>query len=346
MLSKKALITGITGQDGSYLARFLLNKNYTVYGLIRRASTFNTKRIDDLHNNPKLKKKFKLFYGDLTDETSINNLIKDIQPNEIYNLAAHSHVKVSFENPVYTANASGIGTLRILEAIRTLNLNTKFYQASTSEIFGNTKPPQSENSIMRPCSPYGAAKLYANEITRIYREGFGIYASNGILFNHESEVRGETFVTRKIIKGLVRIKLNKQKTLLLGNLYAKRDWGYAPDYVEGMWKILQQKKPDDFVLATGKSYTVKNFIYEVCKNLNMKIKFKGKYEKEVGYNENGRAIIKIDPKYYRPLEVNSLRGNFSKAQKVLKWKPKTSFSKMVKKMVLNDYKEEVGSYNK
>ncbi len=323
MLSKKALITGITGQDGSYLARFLLNKNYTVYGLIRRASTFNTKRIDDLHNNPKLKKKFKLFYGDLTDETSINNLIKDIQPNEIYNLAAQSHVKVSFENPVYTANASGIGTLRILEAIRTLNLNTKFYQASTSEIFGNTKPPQSENSIMRPCSPYGAAKLYANEITRIYREGFGIYASNGILFNHESEVRGETFVTRKIIKGLVRIKLNKQKTLLLGNLYAKRDWGYAPDYVEGMWKILQQKKPDDFVIATEMNHTILEFVKEVFGLVGLDWK---------------KFVETNNPKFLRPAEVPSLKGDSSKAKRVLKWKPRYKFKDICKILLENDLK--------
>lgn len=337
---KVALITGITGQDGSYLARFLINKNYNVFGIIRRSSSFNTQRIDDLHGDEKLKNKFKLFYGDLTDETSIQNIIKEVNPSEIYNLGAQSHVKVSFENPVYTANSSAIGTLRILEAIRNTNLKIKFYQASTSEMFGNSTPPQSEKTVFKPNSPYAAAKLYAHEITRIYRESFGIFATTGILFNHESELRGGTFVTKKISKALVKIKLGKQKKLLLGNLYAKRDWGYAPDYVEAMWKIMQYKKPDDFVIATGNSYSVKDFINEACKYLNMKIKFKGKGLNEVGYDQDGKIIIEVDKKYFRPLEVNFLKGNYSKARKILKWRPKTKFKLLVKKMIDYDLNEE------
>tara|TARA_X000000950_G_scaffold180078_1_gene218409 strand:- start:30760 stop:31794 length:1035 start_codon:yes stop_codon:yes gene_type:complete len=340
MKLKKALITGITGQDGSWLARFLLKKNYNVYGLIRRSSSFNTQRIDDLYNTKSLKNRFKLFYGDLTDETSINNIIKNIKPDEIYNLAAQSHVKVSFENPVYTANVAGIGTLRILEAIKTLKLKTKFYQASTSEMFGNTNPPQNEKSRMKPNSPYAAAKLYANEITRIYRDGFGIFACNGILFNHESEVRGETFVTKKITRALVRIKLGKQKILEVGNLYSKRDWGYAPDYVESMWKMLQMKKPDDYVIATGKSFSVKEFILETCKVLNLKIKFIGRGIMEKGVDPNNNIIIKINKKYYRPLEVDHLRGDYKKAKKILNWLPKTQFKSLVSKMVKSDFKKE------
>jgi GDPmannose 4,6-dehydratase len=341
MNKKSALITGITGQDGSYLARFLLKKNYNVFGIIRRSSSFNTQRINDLHDNKKLKNNFKLFYGDLTDETSILNILKNTKPDEIYNLAAQSHVKVSFENPVYTANSSAIGTLRILEAIRNLNLKSKFYQASTSEMFGNSKPPQSEKTIFRPNSPYAAAKLYAHEITRIYRESFGIFAATGILFNHESEQRGGTFVTKKISQALVKIKLGKQKQLILGNLYAKRDWGYAPDYVEAMFKILQYKKPDDFVIATGKSYSVKDFIFEACKCLNLKINFIGTGLNEVGVDEKGKVIIKVDKNYFRPLEVNYLKGNFFKARKILNWSPKTDFKNLVKKMISYDYKTEI-----
>tara|TARA_B100001250_G_C19697856_1_gene743413 strand:+ start:91 stop:1122 length:1032 start_codon:yes stop_codon:yes gene_type:complete len=343
MKSKKALITGITGQDGSYLARFLLKKKYKVFGLIRRASTFNTERIDDLHDDKKLKNRFKLFYGDLTDETSIQNIIEQTKPDEIYNLAAQSHVKVSFENPVYTANSSGIGTLRVLESIKNLKIKSKFYQASTSEMFGNSPEPQSEKTTLKPNSPYAAAKLYAHEITRIYRESFGIFASTGILFNHESEVRGQTFVTRKITKGLVKIKLGKQKKLVLGNLYAKRDWGYAPDYVESMWKILQHKKPDDFVIATGKSYSVKDFIIQACKILGIEIKFSGKGLNEFGYTKNGDKIIEVNKRYFRPLEVNLLRGNYSKARKTIRWRPKTSFNQLVKIMIDYDYQNEIKS---
>tara|TARA_B110000977_G_scaffold161200_1_gene206017 strand:- start:1119 stop:2156 length:1038 start_codon:yes stop_codon:yes gene_type:complete len=342
MKKKIALITGITGQDGSYLARFLLKKNYYVVGMIRRSSSFNTARINDLHDNMKLKNSFKLFYGDLTDETSIQNIIKKTKPNEIYNLGAQSHVAVSFENPIYTANVSGLSTLKILEAIKNLGLHNKckFYQASTSEMFGNSPAPQSEKTTFIPNSPYAAAKLYAHEITRIYREGFNMFACSGILFNHESEVRGETFVTKKIAKALARIKLKKQKTLELGNLYAKRDWGYAPDYVEGMWRMLQQKKPKDLVIATGKSFTVKQFILEASKVLNFKITFKGKGINEKGYDKNGKIIIKINKKYFRPLEVNDLRGNASQAFKELKWRPRVHFKELVKKMVLNDIKKE------
>jgi len=341
MKKKIALITGITGQDGSYLARYLLKKNYVVFGIIRRSSTFNTSRIDDLHEDKKHANNFKLFYGDLTDETSVLNILKETKPHEIYNLAAQSHVKVSFENPVYTANSSAIGTLRILETIRNLKLKSKFYQASTSEMFGNSPPPQSEKTKFQPNSPYAAAKLYSHEITRIYRESFGIFAATGILFNHESEIRGGTFVTKKISKALVKIKLGKQKQLILGNLYAKRDWGYAPDYVEAMFKILQYKKPDDFVIATGKSYSVKDFILQACKCLDLKINFIGKGLNEVGVDKKGKIIIKIDKKYFRPLEVNHLRGNFSKARKVLNWSPKIDFKNLVKKMINYDYRSEI-----
>ena len=313
MKKKIALITGITGQDGSYLARFLLKKNYYVIGMIRRSSSFNTARINDLHDNRKLKNSFKLFYGDLTDETSVQNIIKKTKPNEIYNLGAQSHVAVSFENPIYTANVSGLSTLKILEAIKNLGLHNKckFYQASTSEMFGNSPAPQSEKTTFKPNSPYAAAKLYAHEITRIYREGFNMFACSGILFNHESEVRGETFVTKKIAKALVR-----------------------------MWRMLQQKKPKDLVIATGKSFTVKQFILEASKVLNLKITFKGKGINERGYDKNGKIIIKINKKYFRPLEVNDLRGNASQAFKELKWRPRVDFKELVKKMVLYDVKKE------
>jgi GDPmannose 4,6-dehydratase len=336
---QRALITGITGQDGAYLARFLLKKNYSVSGVIRRSSTFNTQRIDDLHSNPSLKKNFKLFYGDLTDETSIQNIIKKVRPNEIYNLAAQSHVQVSFENPIYTANTAALGTIRILEALRTLNIKAKFYQASTSEMFGNSPAPQSEKTRFQPNSPYAAAKQYAHEITRIYREGFKIFACSGILFNHESETRGGTFVTKKIAAGLTRIKLGKQKILTLGNLYAKRDWGYAPDYVEAMWKIMQQKTPDDFVIATGNTFTVKDFIKEACNALNLNIVFKGKGIKEVGIINNNKVIV-VDKKYFRPLEVENLRGNALKAKKILKWTAKTKFKTLVKKMITHELEVE------
>jgi GDPmannose 4,6-dehydratase len=338
---KKALITGITGQDGSYLADFLLKKGYEVHGIKRRTSLINTDRIDHLFQDPHEKNlKFILHHGDLTDATSLIRIIQEVQPDEIYNLAAQSHVKVSFEEPEYTANSDALGALRILEAIRILKLEkkTKYYQASTSELYGSIKEtPQNELTPFYPRSPYGVAKLYAYWITVNYREAYGIYACNGILFNHESPVRGETFVTRKITRALSRIKLGLQKTLYLGNLDSKRDWGHAKDYVEVQWLMLQQKKPEDFVIATGKQYSVRDFINEAAKNLNMKIKWKGKNEKEVGIYEN-KEIIKVDKSYYRPTEVDSLLGDASKAQKKLRWKPKISFEELVKEMVESDLK--------
>ena len=338
---KKALITGITGQDGSYLAEFLLNKGYEVHGIKRRSSSINTSRIDHLFQDPhESNVKFILHHGDLTDSTSLIRIIQDVQPDEIYNLAAQSHVKVSFEEPEYTANSDALGTLRILEAIRILKLEkkTKFYQASTSELYGDVKEiPQNEKTPFYPRSPYGVAKLYAYWIAVNYREAYGIFACNGILFNHESPVRGETFVTRKITRALTRIKLGLQKILYLGNINAMRDWGHAKDYVEVQWLMLQQNKPDDFVIATGKQYSVRDFINLAAKNLDMKIEWKGKGEKEVGIFEN-KEIIKIDKNYYRPTEVESLIGDSSKAKKILGWEPKISFETLVKEMVQEDLK--------
>jgi GDPmannose 4,6-dehydratase len=338
---KKALITGITGQDGSYLAQFLLNKNYVVHGIKRRASSINTHRIDHLYQGPhEQNRKFILHHGDLTDSSSLIRIIQEVQPNEIYNLAAQSHVAVSFEEPEYTANSDALGALRILEAIRILKLEkkTKFYQASTSELFGYAKQsPQNEKTPFYPRSPYGVSKLYAYWITVNYREAFGIYACNGILFNHESPVRGETFVTRKITRALSRIKIGLQKKLYLGNLNAKRDWGHAKDFVEAQWLMLQQKKPEDFVIATGKQYSVRDFINEASKNLDMKIKWKGKGLKEVGFL-NGKDIIKVDPRYFRPTEVETLLGDSSKAKKKLNWKPKIQFEQLVKEMIEEDLK--------
>ena len=339
---KIALITGITGQDGSYLAKFLLKKNYIVHGLKRRTSILNTDRIDDIYKDPKFQKtSFYLHHGDMTDSISITNVIKKVKPTEIYNLAAQSHVAVSFEQPEYTANLDALGTLRILEAIRILDLGkkVKFYQASTSELYGNNVDiPQNENTFFSPQSPYAIAKLYAFHITKHYREAYNFFACNGILFNHESPVRGETFVTRKITIGLTRIKKGKQKKLLLGNLYAKRDWGHAKDFVIAQWKMLQQKKPDDFVIATGKQYSVKEFINEAAEVLKMKIYWKG-----IGVNEkcywNKKIIIEINKKYFRPLEVPTLLGDISKAKKILKWSPETSFKKLVKEMILADLKK-------
>jgi len=338
---KKALITGVTGQDGSYLSEFLLNKGYEVHGIKRRTSLINTSRIDHLFQDkhePNLK--FILHHGDLTDSTSLIRIIQEVQPDEIYNLAAQSHVKVSFEEPEYTANSDALGALRILEAIRILKLEkkTKYYQASTSELYGAVKEsPQNEKTPFYPRSPYGVAKLYAYWITVNYREAYGIYACNGILFNHESPVRGETFVTRKITRGLARIKLGLQKTLYLGNLNAKRDWGHAKDYVEVQWLMLQQENPSDFVIATGKQYSVRDFINLAAKNLDMKIEWKGKDEDEIGICEN-KEIIKIDTNYYRPTEVESLLGDASKAKKELGWEPKISFEELVKEMVEKDLK--------
>ena len=338
---KKALITGITGQDGSYLAEFLLNKGYEVHGVKRRTSLINTDRIDHLYQDPhEQNKKFILHHGDLTDSTSLIRIIQDVQPDEIYNLAAQSHVAVSFEEPEYTANSDALGALRILEAIRILKLEkkTKYYQASTSELYGATqKTPQNEKTPFYPRSPYGVAKLYAYWITVNYREAYGIYACNGILFNHESPVRGETFVTRKITRALARIKIGLQKNLYLGNLNALRDWGHAKDFVEAQWLMLQQQKPEDFVIATGKQYSVRDFINLASKFLDMTIEWKGKDLEEVGFY-NGKEIIKIDPKYFRPTEVEALLGDASKAKEKLNWLPKISFEQLVKEMIDKDLK--------
>ena len=338
---KKALITGITGQDGSYLAEFLLNKGYEVHGIKRRTSLINTERIDHLYQDPhEQNKKFILHHGDLTDATSLIRIIQEVQPNEIYNLAAQSHVAVSFEEPEYTANSDALGALRILEAIRILKLEkkTKYYQASTSELYGSAQEtPQNEKTPFYPRSPYGVAKLYAYWITVNYREAYGIYACNGILFNHESPVRGETFVTRKITRALTRIKLGTQKKLYLGNLDAKRDWGHAKDFVEAQWLMLQQQHPEDFVIATGKQHSVKDFINEAAKNLDMKIEWKGKNLEEVG-SYDGKDIIKVDPRYFRPTEVETLLGDASKAKEKLNWAPKISFNQLVKEMINEDFK--------
>ena len=338
---KKALITGVTGQDGSYLADFLLKKGYEVHGNKRRTSLINTDRIDHLFQDPHENNlKFILHHGDLTDSTSLIRIIQEVQPDEIYNLAAQSHVKVSFEEPEYTANSDAIGALRILEAIRILKLEkkTKYYQASTSELFGLVKEtPQNETTPFYPRSPYGVAKLYAYWITINYREAYGIFACNGILFNHESPVRGETFVTKKIIKGLCDVLHNKSKKIYLGNLYAKRDWGHAKDYVYAMWKMLQMKKPKDYVIATGRQYTVKQFINFVCDELGINIVWKGKLLKEKAYWKN-KPIIEIDKKYFRPTEVNSLKGDFSLARKELGWKPKIQVKNLVKEMIVEELK--------
>ena len=338
---KKALITGVTGQDGSYLAEFLLNKGYEVHGVKRRTSLINTDRIDHLYQNPhEQNRKFILHHGDLTDGTSLIRIIQEVQPDEIYNLAAQSHVAVSFEQPEYTANSDALGALRILEAIRILKLEkkTKYYQASTSELYGDVQEtPQTEKTPFYPRSPYAVAKLYAYWITVNYREAYGIYACNGILFNHESPVRGETFVTRKITRALARIKLGLQKTLYLGNLNAKRDWGHAKDYVEAQWLMLQKNKPEDFVIATGVQNSVRDFINLASKNLDMKIDWKGKGLDEVG-SFDGKDIIKVDPRYFRPTEVETLLGDASKAKEKLKWYPKISFEQLVKEMVDKDLK--------
>ena len=344
MKKKIALITGITGQDGSYLAELLLKKNYIVHGVIRKTSSFNTSRIDHIYVDPHNKTNFFLHYGDLTDSNSIYNIINSIKPDEVYNLGAQSHVGVSFENPEYTAEVSGIGTLRILEAIRFLKMKKiKFYQASTSELFGETygKNIFDEKSKFHPKSPYGVAKLYSYWITSVYRESYGLFASNGILFNHESPRRGETFVTRKITRFLTRKKLGSKAILYLGNINAKRDWGHAKDYVEMQWRLLQQNKPDDFVIATGETYSVKQFIDTASKVLNFKIVWRGKGLQEQGYlvNKNKKElIIKIDKKYFRPNEVNYLRGNSKKAFKKLNFKPKFSFKGLVKDMIVSDLK--------
>jgi len=340
MKKKIALITGITGQDGSILAKYLIRKNYIVHGIKRRSSSFNTQRIDDIYSDLHEKKiSLYLHYGDLTDFPSVFNLIKKIKPDEIYNLAAQSHVKVSFETPEYTANADAIGTLRILESIRLCGLEKKikFYQASTSEMYGSSPPPQDENTPMHPASPYGVAKLYAHWITKNYREAYNMFASTGILFNHEGPSRGETFVSRKITMGIAKILAKQQKFIYLGNLDAYRDWGDARDYVIAMWKILQHKKSDDFVIATNKSYSVREFVKVAFSIVGIKIKWKGKGLKEVGYDPKTKKIyIKIDKKYFRPLEVDYLKGNYNKAKKILKWKPQIKFQEMIKDMIEKD----------
>ena len=336
---KKALITGITGQDGSYLAEFLINKGYEVHGVKRRTSLINTDRIDHLYQDPHDNKlNFILHHGDLTDSTSLIRIIQEVQPDEIYNLAAQSHVAVSFEEPEYTANSDALGALRILEAIRILNLQkkTKYYQASTSELYGAVQEtPQNEKTPFYPRSPYGVAKLYAYWITVNYREAYGIYACNGILFNHESPVRGETFVTRKITMALARIKLGLQKNLFLGNLEARRDWGHAQDFVEAQWLMLQKNKPKDYVIATGKQYSVRDFVNQAAKNLEIKIDWKGKGLEEVGQFD-GKDIIKVDPRYFRPTEVETLLGDSRKAKEELNWSPKISFEQLVKEMIDED----------
>ena len=341
-MKKTALIFGITGQDGSYLAEFLLKKNYIVHGVKRRSSSINTARIDHIYQDPHTKKRsFILHYGDITDSLLVTRLVNQIKPNEIYNLAAQSHVAVSFESPEYTANADALGTLRILEAIRFNNLikRTKFYQAGTSELFGrNEKTPQNEKTPFHPASPYGVAKLYSHWITINYRESYGMFACNGILFNHESPRRGETFVTKKVVQALCRIKFKIQKTLFLGNLYSKRDWGHAREYVEAMWLMLQQKNPDDFVISTGLQINIKQFVNLVLKELKIKVTWRGHGINEKAYDEKGNLIIACDKAYYRPLEVNSLLGSSKKAYKKLGWKPKTKVKELIKEMVSEELK--------
>ena len=338
-MRKTALITGVTGQDGSYLTDFLIRKGYKIIGVKRRSSSFNTKRIDHIYNDMSQSKNFVPFYGDLTDSSNILRIIQSTKPDEIYNLGAQSHVHTSFEIPEYSANADALGALRILEAIRILKLQkkTRFYQASTSEIFGNTDIPQSEKTPFRPRSPYAISKLYAYWTTVNYREAYGIFAVNGILFNHEGPRRGETFVSRKITRAVSEIANNKREFFTLGNLHAKRDWGSAKDYVESMWLMLKAKKPSDYVIATGKSYTVKQFVEEAFKHIKIKISWKGKGLKEVGYNKKtGKIHVRIDPVYFRPTDVNELRGDSSKARRELKWRPKTSFKDLIKEMMISD----------
>lgn len=337
---KKAFITGITGQDGSYLAELLLEKGYEVHGIVRRSSSFNTGRIDHLYQDPHEKgRHLVLHYGDMTDATNIISVVQEVRPDEIYNLAAQSHVKVSFETPEYTAQSDALGTLRVLEAVRILGLEkkTKIYQASTSELFGSTPPPQNETSTFHPRSPYGVAKLYAYWIGVNYREAYGMFISNGILFNHESPRRGETFVTRKITRGLTRIAVGLQDKLFLGNLDARRDWGHARDFVEAMWMILQQETPDDFVIATGEQHSVREFCDAVCGELGITIQWHGQGSSVVGVDEKtGREIIAIDCGYFRPAEVNSLLGDATKAKTKLGWTPKISFGDLVKEMTAHD----------
>ena len=335
---KKALITGITGQDGSYLAELLLEKGYEVHGIVRRSSSFNTGRIDHIINNEKYRGRFLFHHGDVTDASNLNRLLEKIHPHEIYNLAAQSHVKVSFEIPDYTAQVDALGTLRFLDAIRETHIETKFYQASTSELYGKAQEiPQTEKTPFYPRSPYGVAKLYGYWIIVNYREAYDIFACNSILFNHESPRRGETFVTRKITRAAVRIKEGLQDTLFLGNLNAKRDWGYAPEYVEGMWMMMQQNEPSDYVMATGENHTIREFAELAFNELDIEIEWQGTGEDEIGIDSrSGKKIILIDEKYYRPTEVKQLLGDATKAKEKLGWEPKTSFIDLVKIMVNAD----------
>ena len=341
-MQKIALITGVTGQDGAYLAEFLLKKNYEVHGIKRRASLFNTDRIDHLYQDPhEPDRKFILHHGDLTDSSSLIRIIQQVQPDEIYNLAAQSHVAVSFEEPEYTADSDALGALRILEAIRILGLEkkTRFYQASTSELYGLVQEtPQKETTPFYPRSPYAVAKLYAYWITVNYREAYGLYACNGILFNHESPTRGETFVTRKITRALARIKLGLQDTVYLGNMSARRDWGHARDYVEAQWLMLQQEHPEDFVIATGVQYSVKEFVEAAAREIGYSVSWRGEGVDEKGYNQQGQCIVAVDPRYFRPTEVESLLGDATKAREKLGWVPRTSFSDLVTEMMREDLK--------
>ena len=339
-MKKKAMILGVTGQDGSHLSDLLLKKNYIVYGVKRRSSSFNTQRIEHIYNSKNFNKNFFPFYADLTDSSSLLKIIQATKPDEIYNLSAQSHVHTSFETPEYTANTDAVGALRVLKAIKILKLKKcKYYQASTSEIFGNTKIPQNESTPFRPTSPYAISKLYAYWTTINYRESYGMFAVNGILFNHEGPRRGETFVSRKITRAVAKINNDKKGIIYLGNIHAKRDWGYAIDYVESMWKMMQQKKPNDFVISTGESHTVKEFVEESFKYIGIEIRWKGKGLREIGYNKkNGQVHVRIDPGYFRPTDIKELRGDYSKAKRVLKWKPKTKFKKLVEIMMASDIK--------
>jgi GDPmannose 4,6-dehydratase len=341
---KRALITGITGQDGAYLAEFLLNKGYEVHGIKRRASSFNTGRIDHLYADPHEEQvHFRLHYGDLTDATNLIRIFQEVQPDEVYNLAAQSHVMVSFETPEYTANADALGTLRLLEAIRILGLKnkTRFYQASTSELYGKVQEiPQTETTPFYPRSPYGVAKLYGYWITVNYREAYGLFACNGILFNHESPIRGETFITRKVTRALARIKLGLQDRLYVGNLEARRDWGHARDYVRMMWMMLQQSEPDDYVIASGEQHSVRELIERTTAELDLRLRWEGKGVEEKGVDAaTGRAIVCIDPRYFRPAEVDTLLGDASKARRQLGWEPQIGFEELIREMVVSDLRE-------
>ncbi len=347
MAKRVALITGVTGQDGAYLAEFLLNKRYVVHGIKRRSSSFNTGRVDHLYQDPhEAGQRFVLHYGDMTDATNLIRIVQDTQPDEIYNLAAQSHVHVSFETPEYTANADGLGTLRLLEAVRILGMEkrVRFYQASTSELYGTVQEiPQRETTPFYPRSPYAAAKLYAYWVTVNYREAYGFHASNGILFNHESPIRGETFVTRKISRAVAGIKLGRQETLFLGNLGAKRDWGHARDYVEGMWRILQQPEPDDYVLATGETHSVREFVEKAFAQIGVRIAWEGVGVEEKGLDAgSGRVLVQVDPRYFRPTEVDLLVGDPSKARSKLGWQHRVSFEQLVAEMVAADLKTVAG----